>query len=101
MNFRLNDYVKIIVSRNEHEGDILKKYITLSDYFFIPEFKGPNVYIKGIPGNDDIEKVASIILRYGKDDDSNEISVFKNGNFEYKIKALKPVTDDELKIMRI
>jgi tRNA-uridine 2-sulfurtransferase len=65
-HYRISDAAKIIVSRNERENNELEKYRHIADYFFVPEFKGPAVYVKGAITDGDMKLIGSIMLRYGK-----------------------------------
>ncbi len=101
-HYRLNDTTKIIVSRNESEGNELEKYRNYSDYIFIPRFSGPDVLVKGPLKPDDVNLISSITARYGKPkiDDNQIVMIDKDGN-ETVISAPDPITDKRLNSMRI
>ncbi|MDM7988259.1 MAG: tRNA 4-thiouridine(8) synthase ThiI [Smithella sp.] len=101
-HFRLHDTAKIIVSRNEKENNALEKYRNMSDYFFIPGFKGPAVYARGELSSGDMEMICAIILRYGKPDGvTSRISVYKKGNLLITMDASRVISDDQLERLRI
>lgn len=101
-HFRLHDCAKIIVSRNETENHALEKYRHTSDYFFVPSFRGPAVYIKGDLSERDMETVCAIMQRYGKvDDGAPQVSVYHKGNFLKTMRSSGVITDDQLERLRI
>ena len=101
-HFRINDSTKIIVSKNENENHELKKYINKANYFLIPLFKGPSVFVKGELDNKEIDLVASILARYGKPATDNcTISIYKNDNEMKKIEAKDIIDNKTLETMRI
>lgn len=100
-HIRISRDAKIIVSRNETENNILEKYKNFSDFFFIPDFKGPSVFGKGKFRPGDIVLTVSVLSRYGKPETGNRISLFRGGKEEESIEVEKPVSDEEIKKMRI
>ncbi|MFC1670389.1 tRNA 4-thiouridine(8) synthase ThiI [Spirochaetota bacterium] len=101
-NFRISPRTKIIVSRNEEESNNLKKYMDMANYFFEPNFSGPNVFVKGELVENDKNLISSIISRYGKvKSDEGEIFLFKKGILLEEIKSTHPIDDEELKKMSI
>ena len=79
-HFRISEKTKFIVARNEFEADALFKISQTADYFLIPEFKGPSVYVKGRIDDKEIEVIGTVILRYSKTkNNSDSISIFQNG----------------------
>ena len=71
-HLRLNENVKIIVGRNEKENLELEKYKEYSDYYIQPEFKGPDIFVKGTLSEDDFKFISSIAGRYGKPDEGEK-----------------------------
>ncbi len=101
-HFRLSDTAKIIVSRNEKENNELMKYRLVSGYLFLPEFKGPAVYVKGRITESDMELIGSIMLRYGKAGDSiPTIVIYTPDDMIKKIIVGKAVSDEHLERLRI
>ena len=101
-HIRINERSKLIVSRNEQENNELEKYKDRSDYFFIPDFRGPSAYVKGAITDQDMLLIGSIICRYGKpDNDKSLIEVYKQGNLLRKLPVAQPVTDEIIDQMRI
>jgi len=101
-HFRVNENLKIIVSRNESETVELEKLSGEADCFFRPEFKGPSVFAKGPVTEKEIVLINSIISRYGKvTENQNRIIIrFKNGD-SGEFTAPEPAEDSILEAMRI
>lgn len=101
-HLRISERAKAIVSRNEKENNELIKYKDGADYFFVPEYKGPSVYIKGSINEHDMDEVGTIIRRYGKPgNDDSFIEVFQYGKLLRKILIGKSATDEHIENMRI
>ena len=101
-HYRISDCAKIIVSRNELENNELEKYRHLSDYFFVPDFKGPAVFVKGSISDDDMVFIGSTMLRYGKAGSSDPVvTIYKKETVEKKIRVLDTTTDEQLEKLRI
>jgi tRNA U34 2-thiouridine synthase MnmA/TrmU len=101
-HFRLNSFVKIIVTRNERENIELEKYESMFDYSFKPLFKGPSVFVKGTLTEDHKNTINSIICRYGKpSEEENIIEIYKQKILYDKSNSLEPISDDILEKMRI
>jgi tRNA-uridine 2-sulfurtransferase len=101
-HYRINDSAKIIVSRKERENNELEKYRSTSDYFIIPEFKGPAVYARGILSETDMDLIGSIMLRYGKAEDSVPlVTVYSQETIIKKLTVENPVSDEYLDRLRI
>jgi len=101
-HFRINEKAKAIVSRNENENNELIKYKDTSDYFFIPDFRGPDAYVKGSISEDEVTEIGTIIRRYGKPEPGDSfISVFRNGTLVQKITPAISIPDEKLDQLRI
>lgn len=101
-HFRINVKAKIIVARNELETNNLFIHSQTADYYFIPEFKGPTVYVKGCIENGEIDIIGSIILRYSKTkSDSAGVSIFHEGSFCKIHYPSHPASDEYLEKIRI
>ncbi len=101
-HLRLNDNAKIIVARNEKENLELEKYKEYSDYYIQPEFKGPDIFVKGILSEDDFKLISSIAGRYGKPDVGERfILINKKNSVDIKIPVNKIISDDMLEDLRI
>jgi tRNA U34 2-thiouridine synthase MnmA/TrmU len=101
-HFRISNDAKIIVSRSEQENNELEKYRYVSDYFFIPDFKGPAVFVKGMITDDDMAYIGSIMLRYGKAGrNQSSVTVYNKDTEIKKITVLKVTTDEQLEKLRI
>jgi tRNA-specific 2-thiouridylase len=101
-HFRLSDAAKLIVARNEFEDRELQKYLSQADYFFLPGFKGPSIYVKGVLDDRGVEIAASVIRRYGKArSDTEPISMFQKGEFVRSPGRSVQITDGGLESIRI
>ena len=101
-HYRLNRNTKIIVSRNEKENIELDKYKNTADYFLVPEFKGPSIFIKGNLNDDDFQLLSSIAGRYGKTTiNENKALLEKGGNTFITLTVKDKVSDDFLDRIRI
>jgi tRNA-uridine 2-sulfurtransferase len=101
-HFRISEKAKAIVARNENENMELDKYKDKSDYFFLPEFKGPSVYVKGIICDNEITEIGEILRRYGKPGtDGSFVDVYRNGTLWQKITTITSVSDEKLECLRI
>jgi tRNA-uridine 2-sulfurtransferase len=101
-HFRISDEAKIIVSRNEQENNELEKYRNVSDYFFIPDFKGPAVFVKGGISGSEMECIGSIILRYGKAAGNEPVvTVYKKETAIKKISVPDMISGEHLERLRI
>lgn len=101
-HFRISEKAKAIVSRNEDETNELIKYKDSSDYFFLPEFKGPAAYIKGSIFENEVIEIGAIIHRYGKPGPNDSfVDVYKNGMLFQKLAAKTSVSDEKLERLRI
>lgn len=79
-HFRISDEVKIIVGRNENENIILEKYIPMADMFYMPEFKGPVIFVKGEITESEQLLTGRILIHYGKHDGAEyRTRIFKQG----------------------
>ena len=100
-HFRINESLKIIVSRDENESCELEKLSGIADCFIRPEFKGPSVFAKGVVNSNDLELINSIISRYGKvAEDEKRLSVISKNNISV-IKAAQPADDKIIESLRI
>ena len=101
-HFRISESTKLIVARNEIENIELQKCMQQADYFFIPDYKGPAVFIKGHLSDNEIDVIGSIVRRYGKPgSDIDSIAVYCNGTFIKSIISDAGIIDAHLDTMRI
>lgn len=101
-HFRISEKAKAIVSRNEDETNELIKHKETSDYFFLPEFKGPAAYIKGSIYENEVIEIGAIIHRYGKPGPNDSfVDVYKNGTLFQIIATTTSVSDEKLERLRI
>lgn len=101
-HYRLHKNAKIIVSRNEKENIELEKYREYANYFIIPEFKGPLLFVKGRLAGKDISYISSIMRRYGSIDKGDWIvKVYKKRAKPFIRIANETIKDEDLEKIRI
>lgn len=100
-HFRISEGTKIIISRNEKENIELEKYVTDSDLYMEPDFRGPAAFLRGTPSEEDIFTAASIISRYGKPSEDENTVFIKNYSDKKSIKAPEAIEDSLLETLRI
>ncbi len=101
-HFRISQSLKIIVSKNEQDTKNLEKYIKNSDFFLIPDFSGPSVYVSGFPDDVEFHLINSIITRYGKPTaDNNLVDIYEKGMRIKQVKAVDAIDDKDLEQYRI
>jgi hypothetical protein len=98
-HFRINDRIKVISTRDEREGDVIKPLIRKDDYlFYASEYNGSLIILQGDPTFDDVTLAAGISVRYSKGRYENRIEVkYKRmRDKEYNIVIVKPAKDEEI-----
>ncbi|MCU0846398.1 MAG: tRNA 4-thiouridine(8) synthase ThiI [Spirochaetes bacterium] len=101
-HFRLSDNAKIIVTRNGLEHDEMVKYRDFSDLFFVPDFKGPSVFVKGLLRDEELALVCRIINRYGRPESGESaITVTDSSGVSRKLIYHGQALEEELDKMRI
>ncbi|MDY6968894.1 MAG: tRNA 4-thiouridine(8) synthase ThiI [Spirochaetota bacterium] len=101
-HYRLHDNVKIIVSRNENENLELMQFKEYADYIFMPDFRGPVIFVKGDLDDENLNIVGSIAKRYGKcDNDMWYIDIIQKDLNPRKLLITYKATDDLLNEIRI
>lgn len=101
-HFRINENLKLIVSRNQHETEELEKYINYADSFFKPEFAGPSIFVKGVISSTDKYIIAGILTRYSKlSDPEKRIIIYAGNHITDEITAGNPVNDEEIELWRL
>lgn len=98
-HFRVNPNAKIISTRIQEEGEILKSLLTKKDiYMLAKDFKGSCVAIMGDYTKEDIEFAGKVTARYCKGKDEEKLKI-KYGNFGTTLNNIievKSATEDEL-----
>lgn len=101
-HFRINESLKVIISRDEHESIELEKLSGFADYFIRPEFKGPSAFISGIIDRKNLDLISSIISRYGKvTDEEKRLTLISKDKTSSEISATPPVDDKIIESMRL
>lgn len=100
--FRVGEKIRIIISRNEREGNELLKYDHLADRFFDPDFKGPVGLVIGDVDDDSINTIGGIISSYGSPlENDNRIRIRDRNGGESFICRCDPIDDGTLKSLRL
>ena len=105
-HFRLNTKTKVIISRNEGEGNFLRGFKNRY-WFFEPIGKGAVALAKPIENrnliDEEILEIANLVARYSKTDENNEIKV-KYSSPDGKISGVvlgKKPTDEHIEALRV
>lgn len=98
-HFRLSKEAKIISTRTEEEGELLKEFLRSEDLKFLTkDYNGSTVVIIGKATNEDIKFAAKISGRYSKGKDEKIISI-KYGTWEQPLNQfmdIAPATEEEI-----
>ena len=98
-HFRISGEAKIISTRTEEEGEILKELLEDGDLkFSAVEYNGSTVVIIGEETNEDIEFAAKVTGRYckGKDDEIISIKYGRCDNSLSNSIVISPATEEEI-----
>ena len=98
-HFRVSKDAKIISTRTQEEGELIKQFLTQEDLIFLAEdYNGSTVVIIGKETNEDIEFAAKVSGRYckGKDEKIISISYGRYDNPINKSIDIVPATEDEI-----
>jgi len=98
-HFRITKDAKIISTRMEEEGELLKQLLTVEDLLFeAVDYIGSGVVIIGEATNGDIEFAAKITGRYSKGKGENVLSIKygKYGEALDKYIDVSPATEEEI-----
>lgn len=99
-HFRLNDEVKVISTRDESEGKAIINLLSNGDYvFYVLDFKGSTIVLKGEPNEGDIKAAGEICGRYskGKNEKKIKIKYKKYEDDKYNIIEVVPAKDEDIK----
>lgn len=107
-HFRLGRDVKLVVGRNKNENEKIQKFFQEGDLLFkAKNLKSPVSLLKGAYRiNDDfVSKSCQITARYcdrnGEENDEVYINYFDKFKKCIKTKKVKPMKEEELKVLRI
>ncbi|MFC1808819.1 7-cyano-7-deazaguanine synthase [Candidatus Omnitrophota bacterium] len=104
-HFRINEKTKVIVTRNEDEGEFVLSNAHNDEVFVLPyDFSGPIVLIKG-EANDNVLKIAAGLLQFHskkREEDDVCVEVIKGTNNDAKeiIKSIV-LNEDEVENYRL
>lgn len=99
-HFRLDNGLKIIVSRNQQETEIFEKCRIYTDYYLEADFKGPSALIYGEMDEMSIKQAANLTASYGKPDTDSEMCLYKKNEL-LKIVKIEIVDKSEFSDYRI
>ncbi|MGK0465540.1 tRNA 4-thiouridine(8) synthase ThiI [Clostridium sp.] len=98
-HFRISGEAKIISTRTEEEGEILRELLEDGDLkFSAVDYNGSTVVIIGEETNEDIEFAAKVTGRYckGKDDETISIEYGRYDNSLSNSIVISPATEEEI-----
>lgn len=100
-HIRPSRYVKAIIGRNEEENKILNKYAKRADYYFRPEFKGPDAFVYGQLNDNDMHIIAQLLAKYGKPQaHQSSIGLYRNDELIRHIEVNQSATPLEIASIR-
>jgi len=104
-HFRLKTKAKVIISRNEGEGNFLRGFKNRY-WFFEPIGKGAVAIVKPLNGmeltKEEIEEVGNLIARYSKTNENNQIKVkYTSPNGKEGIVIGKRPADEYIESLRV
>ncbi len=97
-HLRLPSGVKVIVARNEGEVNFLKGFASRYGYARRVDGKGTFALIKGVPDEEDLQRIANIVARYSK---RQECDVLINVDGQERILRGYPISDEEIEPFKI
>jgi tRNA U34 2-thiouridine synthase MnmA/TrmU len=103
-HFRLSKDIRLIVSRDEHENQILLRIVGENDCYLYPtDVPGPVSVLRGNFTDTDVSNAASITARYskGREQDLVKVATVNGENRQYI--SVKPAIDsfcEEIRIIR-
>ncbi len=101
-HFRLTEKLKIIVSRNKVENDELEKYKEEADYFIVPAFRGPSIFLRGVVEEGDIDRIGTILLRYRSGSErGSDFHLYRRGEPAVTLAAQGTISESQLKKLMI
>ncbi|HEX2955186.1 MAG TPA: hypothetical protein VHO70_00030 [Chitinispirillaceae bacterium] len=101
-HFRLSDTARLIVSRDEHENNVLLKIAEEQDCYLYPtDVPGPVSILRGAFTDQDALLAASITARYSKGRDSESVKVAVVEGEKRQYHSVKPAADTFCESIRI
>ena len=99
-HFRLSPECKMVLSRDAAETEILLSYKSESDVFVYSVFRGPVGFIRGEASAEDLNNAASILLKYGKKNETGANIVRVSGAVNTEFEVFKPADDEMIEKFR-
>jgi tRNA-specific 2-thiouridylase len=99
-HFRLSPKIKLVVGRNKEENQKIQAFAQGEDILLkLPSFPGPLSLLRGEPDGVEIEKAASITVRYTKARNSEraEVTYKKAGESGGRSLSVSRISDAEMK----
>jgi tRNA-specific 2-thiouridylase len=103
-HFRLSPKIKLVVGRNNEDNEKIQTFAQGEDILLkLSDFRGPLSLLRGEPNGVEIEKAASITVRYSKAKDSERVKVIykKVGEGQSQSLFVSPISDMEIKGLMI
>jgi tRNA-specific 2-thiouridylase len=103
-HFRLSSKIKLVVGRNKEENQKIQTFAREEDILLkLSDFPGPLSLLRGEPNGWEIEKAASITVRYSKAKDSERVEVIykRVGEGQGYSLFISPISDIEIKGLMI
>jgi tRNA-specific 2-thiouridylase len=103
-HFRLSPKIKLVVGRNKEENQKIQTFAREEDILLkLSDFPGPLSLLRGEPNGLEIEKAASITVRYSKAKDSERVEVIykRVGESQGRSLSVLPMSDREIKGLMI
>jgi len=103
-HFRLSPNLKLVVGRNEEDNKKIQTFVQEGDILLKAlQHPGPLSLLRGEPNGIEIEKAASITVRYGKAKDLKRVEVlYKKGNEDsYRSISVTSIPDERIRELMI
>ncbi|MDZ7861025.1 MAG: hypothetical protein U5O15_10260 [Candidatus Krumholzibacteriota bacterium] len=100
-HFRLNEKLKIVVGRDEHENEYIEEKWNYGWLLFAADVPGPTVLVQGSSDRKELEKIASVTARYSDAKYSSEVEIIARRKDEKLIFRVAPIRDSELESYRL
>jgi len=99
-HFRFSPHLKLVVGRNEEDNQKIQTFAQEGDILLkVLHHPGPLSLLRGEPNGTEIEKAASITVRYSKAKDLKSVEVlYKKGNEDsYRALSVSSIPDEKIR----
>jgi tRNA U34 2-thiouridine synthase MnmA/TrmU len=103
-HFRLSPHLKLVVGRNEEDNKKIQTFVQKEDILLkVLHHPGPLSLLRGEPNGIEIEKAASITVRYGKAKDLKRVeALYKKGNEDsYRSISVTSIPDEKIRDLMV